>query len=318
MINRSLVRIKVVQTLFAYYETGYKTPLTAQKEMLSGFAHSYTLYHVLLDLINELTHMEVEHIEAEHARAQAMHETYCPSLNFANNKLAHQVFENRDLRHYADAHNVRWDAAYTQVEKLYNKLQDWPAFKEYQAMEAPAYEDDKRIWRKIFEKFLPYEELLDEALEEIELHMTDKNTFWTSEIDTILSFAAKSIKQFELVNGPDQPLLEMFDSEQEVDFAKKLLQTSIDNADKYSEMINSKLTHWDPERVAFMDRIIMQTALAEILNFPEIAVQITMNEFIEIAKSYSTENSAAFVNGVLDKIVQDLKSENKLLKAMMV
>lgn len=318
MINRTLVRTKVVQTLFAYYKDENKSLLTAQKDMLEAFVHSYSLYFVMLDLINELTRIESEKIDATHRIAIAKHENFVPSLNFLNNKFAQQVFDNRALRSYIYEHQLKWDAAYIQLETIYNEIHEADFFQEYQALEAPTYEDDKRIWRKIFEKIIANNDTFDIALEEIELHMTEKNTFWTSEVNVILSFVLKTIKRFEEENGEDQKLLEMFDSENEVTFAKQLMQYSIENAEEYEQLINNKLVNWDPERIAYMDRIIMQVALAEIMHFPNIAIQVSLNEYIEIAREYSTESSPAFVNGIIDKIVHDLKAENKLLKAITI
>jgi N utilization substance protein B len=145
----------------------------------------------------------------------------------------------------------------------------------------------------------------------------DQN-YWTQEIDIILSYVVKTIKRFKQTNGDDQPLLQMFDSEEEVNFAKDLLRLSIEKHDEYNELVVSHLKNWDADRIAYMDKIILQTALTEILNFPDIALEVSLNEYLEIAKEYSSEKSHIFINGILDEILRKYKQENNLLKAMML
>ena len=128
----------------------------------------------------------------------------------------------------------------------------------------------------------------------------------------------KTIKKFDLVNGVDQPLLPMFKDEEDAEFAGKLLKNSLEKEKEYRKMIDSHTNNWELDRIAFMDIIIMQTALAEIMTFPTIPVNVTLNEYIEISKNYSTDRSATFINGVLDNIVKELKAENKLIKVVKI
>ena len=133
-------------------------------------------------------------------------------------------------------------------------------------------------------------------------------------MDVIMSYVVKTIKRFREENGADQPLLEMFDHEEELQFAKQLLKQTIEHDEEYASLIEEKLKNWDAERVAFMDMIILKTAIAELFAFPEIALQITMNEYLDIAREYSTENSPQFINGLLDEIVKDQVKAGKMLK----
>ncbi len=134
----------------------------------------------------------------------------------------------------------------------------------------------------------------------------------------MISFIIKTIKKFDLVNGVDQPLLPMFKDEEDAEFAGKLLKNSLEKEKEYRKMIDSHTNNWELDRIAFMDIIIMQTALAEIMTFPTIPVNVTLNEYIEISKNYSTDRSATFNNGVLDNIVKELKAENKLIKVVKI
>ena len=150
------------------------------------------------------------------------------------------------------------------------------------------------------------------ALEELEVTLDHQG--WTTDIDLVLTYVVKTIKRFKEENGDEQILLEMFDSEQELNFAKDLLSTAIENADEFRALIASAVKNWESERIAYMDSIILIAALAEITQFNNIALEISMNEYIELAKEYSGDKSYGFINGVLNKIVQTLQQENKLFK----
>lgn len=314
MINRTLVRTKVVQTLFAFGSNEGKTRLTAEKELLSAFSDTYSLYFLLLDLVNEITSFAQQKIDELQERAVAMHQDYDANLRFVNNRFARQLFDNRVLRSYLADQKLCWDAGHEYLALLYKQICDTDFFKSYMAAEESSYEADKAVWRKIFAHVLGGNEQLEGALEELEISLDGKG--WTTDAEIVISYVVKTIKRFKEENGADQPLLEMFDTEAELNFGKKLLRTAIDNADQYEDMISENLKNWEAERVAYMDMVILKVALAEMLTFSDIALQVTFNEYIEIAREYSSESSPLFVNGVLDEIARKLKQENKLLKAV--
>ncbi len=312
MINRTLVRTKVILTLFAYYQDEEKTRLTAEKELMRSFSDTYNLYFLLLDLINELTSVAQNKIDEGRERAQAMHQDYNPNPRFVNNRFAEQLFNNRRLRHMLQDQKLGWDTALESVNLLYKQILESDVYKEYMDSQESSYEADKAVWRKIFCFVLPDNQNLINALEELEVTL-DGNC-WTSDMDVIMSYVVKTIKRFREENGADQPLLEMFDHEEELQFAKQLLKQTIEHDEEYASLIEEKLKNWDAERVAFMDMIILKTAIAELFAFPEIALQITMNEYLDIAREYSTENSPQFINGLLDEIVKDQVKAGKMLK----
>ncbi len=316
MINRTLVRTKVVQTLFSFYTEGGKTALTAEKELLHAFSDTYSLYFLLLDLVQEITHLAQEKIDEAAERAQILHEDFNPNPRFVNNLFAEQLFENRTLRNYLSEQKLSWDVAHDSLAILYKQIVGSEAYEEYMTAPISSYNADKGLWRKLFCNVLAGNEQLEVALEELEIALDGKN--WATDMDVVMSYIIKTIKRFNVDSGAEQPLLEMFDTEEELNFAKKLLRTAIEHADEYTELITGKLRNWDAERLAYMDRIILITALAELMNFPDIAIQVTLNEYIDIAREYSTENSPQFINGILEEILRDLKAQNKLLKAIVV
>lgn len=314
MINRTLVRTKVLQTLFAYYKDGDKTPLTARKELLKSFSSTYSLYMAMLAFADELVTYAEEQIAENKQRAAVTHQEYTPNYHFVNNRISRHLFNNRVLRHYLEENHMRWDTGMNGVIAVYKQLIQEPFYQEYMQLEAPTFEDDKMLWRKIYGNLLIGNEDLQAALEEMEVALDHHG--WTTDMDQILTYVVKTIKQFKEENGDEQPLLEMFTSEEELAFAKDLLRLTIENADEYKELISKSLRNWDAERVAYMDQIILLQAISEIVNFNEIALEISMNEYIELAKEYSSDKSHQFINGVLNNVALELKKENILFKVI--
>ena len=314
MINRTLVRTKVLQTLFAYYKDGDKTPLTARKELLNSFSSTYSLYMTMLAFADELVTYAEEQIAENKQRAIITHQEYVPNYRFVQNKVSRDLFNNRRLRNYIEENHLRWDTGMNGVIAIYKQLLQAPFYQEYMQLESPTYEDDKMLWRKIYGTLLIGNEDLYSALDEMEVALDQHG--WTIDIDQILTYIVKTIKLFKEKNGDEQPLLEMFDSEEELAFAKDLLRLTIENADEYRALIAKSLHNWDAERVAYMDQIILLVAISEIVNFNNIALEISMNEYIELSKEYSSDKSYQFINGVLNNVVKELQKDNVLFKVI--
>ncbi len=314
MINRTLVRTRVLQTLFAFYKTGGKNRLTAEKELNKSFADTYDLYMLLLDMVNILTAFAEEQIQQAEQKAKVTHTNYVPNRRFVQNRLAAQLYENRTLRNYIDANGLDWNTGMSGVVAVYKQLLNSPFYEEYMAAPDCTYEDDKRIWRKIFSTIIPTCKAFQEALEELEITLDHAN--WTTDLDMVLSYIPKTLKRFEEISDAETPLLEMFDSEEEHRFGCDLLRYALDGHEEYEQLINSHLKNWEADRIAYMDRILLEEALAEILHFPNIALEVSFNEYIELSKEYSGDKSYLFINGVLNEIVSEKKRNNTLLKAV--
>lgn len=314
MINRTLVRTKVVQTLFAHYKGSDHTSLSARKTLLNKFSSTYSLYMMMLSFADELTTYAEEQIAENQRRATVLHQTYNANRNFVNNRIAQQLFNNRRLRNYMENEHLRWDVGISAVEHTYKMLIDSPFYKEFMELEAPTYEDEKTLWRKIYGTLLLESEELTSALEEMEVALDHEG--WTTDIDMVITYVIKTIKRFKASDDDELPLLDMFGSEEELTFAKDLLHWSIEQSEENKSLIAKSLQNWEADRVAYMDQIILLVALAEIRNCNEIALEISMNEYIEIAKEYSSDKSYVFINGVLNRIVNDLRADNQLFKVI--
>ncbi len=312
MINRTLVRTKVVQTLFAQYSGSDHTALSARKTLLNKFSSTYSLYMMMLSFADELTTYAEEQISQNQKRAAVLHQSYTANRNFVNNRIAQQVFNNRRLRNYLDTENLRWDTGMSAIEATYKLLITTSFYQKFMALEAPTYEDEKALWRKIYGSLLLESETLNSALEEMEVALDQEG--WTTDMDMVITYVIKTLKRFKEDDTDELPLLDMFGSEEELEFGKNLLQWSIELTEENKVLIAKALQNWEADRIAYMDQIILLVALAEIRHFSEIALEISMNEYIEIAKEYSSDKSYIFINGVLNRIVNDLRADNQLFK----
>ena len=173
--------------------------------------------------------------------------------------------------------------------------------------ETSSYDEDREFWRKIYKKIIVRNERLDDILE-------DQSLYWNDDREIVDTFVLKTIKRFDPKNGEKQELLPEFKDEEDKEFARRLFRRTILNEDYYRHLISDNSKNWNIDRVAVMDVVIMQIALAEILSFPNIPVSVSLNEYVEIAKLYSTPKSGGYINGTLDGIVNQLKKDNKLTK----
>jgi transcription antitermination protein NusB len=310
MINRILLRIKIVQILYSFYKSDSKSVENAEKELFFSIGKTYELYNLLLLLIIEITTYAQKRIDIGKNKFIPTADELKPNNRFAENKFVKQLSANKQLKAYLKEKKITWVNYESVVKNIYDEVISSSYYEEYMSAEENTYEDDKNIWRKIFKKSILNNEELEATLEE-------QSIYWNDDIDIVISFLLKTIKKFEEGAGVDQVLLPMFKDEEDADFAKKLFRNVLLNREEYSALIDIHTKNWELDRIAFMDVVIMEIAIAELMSFPSIPVNVTLNEYIEISKTYSTDKSNTFINGVLDNIVTQLKNENKLIKAKM-
>lgn len=308
MINRVLIRLKVLQIIYAYYQNGGKNVEATEKELFYSLSKAYDLYNYLLLLMVEVTRFADRRIDNRRNKLRPTHEDLNPNTRFIDNAFIAQLAANKQLEDFCNNQKRSWEDHSEFVKRLFEKIEASEAYQEYMAKENLTYEDDRELWRKLYRSFIATNEELDEILEEQSLYWNDDKTI----IDT---FVLKTIKRFEPDNGAEQDLLPEYRDDEDKEFARKLFRQAITNAEAYRNLMSGNTKNWDLERLAFMDILIMQVALAEILSFPTIPVSVSLNEYVEIAKVYSTPKSGSFINGMLDTIVNQLKKENKLSKA---
>lgn len=307
MINRSLIRLKVIQLLYAYYQNGGKTVESMEKELLFSLAKAYDLYNYLLMLIVEVTKYGRQVVEHQEELNSIAHIDNVISHRFIDNQFACQLELNKQLIEFKEEKKLSWTDEDEYIRQLYETITGSKDYKTYMLEPETDYAQDRELWRRIYKSIIMTDERIDDILEA-------QSLYWNDDKQIVDTFVLKTIKHFDEANGADQELVPEFKDEEDREFAIRLLCRSLVNAEYYRSLIAQNIQNWEMNRLAFMDLLIMQMAIAEILSFPEIPVRISINEYLDIAGYYSTPKSPKYINGVLDHVCRRLQSEGKLLK----
>ena len=306
MINREIIRIKIVQLTYAYYQNGNKNIDTAEKELFFSLSKAYDLYNYLLALMVAVAKEAKRRLEIAEGKARR-EGTEKPSTKFAFNRFTLQLEENKQLSEFISSQKHTWADEPEFVGKLFEKIEQSQIYKDYMASNEDNYAADRELWRKIYRTLIQDNPDLDALFEE-------QSLYWNDDKEIVDTFVLKTIKRFDEQNGSKQELLPEYDSEEDKDYARKLFRASILNADEYQRYMSETSRNWDFSRLAYMDVVIMQIAIAELMTFPSIPVSVTINEFVEIGKLYSTPKSGGYINGMLDTIARHLIKTGRLMK----
>jgi N utilization substance protein B len=307
MINRTLIRLKIVQLIYSFYQNGGKDINTAEKELLFSLSKAYDLYNYLLLLMVDTTKYAAELIENQEELNKIAHKEEKISHKFVENRFIKQLSVNQQLLEYLDAQNRTWMNDTDYLKKLLQNIYSSETYKDYMNNETDDYITDKELWRKLYKSIIMKDERIQDVLE-------DKSLYWNDDKEIVDTFVIKTIKRFDEQNKQHQQLLPEYKDDEDREYAIKLFRSTILNDEDHRRLIAQSVKNWEFDRLAFMDVVIMQIAIAEILYFPLIPTAVTINEFVEIAKYYSTPKSASYVNGILDAVVKKLKKENIILK----
>ena len=310
MINRELIRLKVVQQVYVYYMNCDRKLDTAEKDLFASLSKSYDLYLYMFGLMLELNRIAERSYATALSRHQRLKEGDAPSTRFIDNKFIAQLESNEQLRDFIDNQKKTWANEEDYVRRLFQRITESDIYAEWMSRTEPTtYDDDRNLWRQLYQKVIAEDEELDTILEE-------ESLYWNDDRFIVDTFVLKTIKRFEPIAGAHHPLLPEYRDDDDREFARRLLRATVLGCDTYRQLIQQSLRNWDLERLAFMDLLVMQTALAEIVTFPQIPVSVSINEYVEIAKMYSTPKSGGYVNGMLDSICRRMIDEGRLRKEM--
>lgn len=307
MISRRLLRIKVLQVLYAYYKSGEKDLNKSEKELFFSINKAYELYYYMLLLAVEVADYAESRIELARNKKIPTYEDLNPNTRFLDNAFISQIRNNQQFRRYTETEKITWVNYPEFIKELYLLLMDHPEYLEYMTSEKTDYAQDKKMIIRFYNDIVFPNESLNQILEE-------KSIFWNDDLEFVISMVIKTIKKFREESGENTGLPDLFKNDEDRDFAKLLFRKALVYRDMSLQLIEEKASNWDLDRIAFMDILIMQLAITELVEFTSIPTKVTLNEFLEIAKYYSTEKSNTFINGVLDKIMQKLKEEHKIKK----
>ncbi len=310
MLSRRLIRVKVMQTLYSLIEQGNLNLNDADKQLQHSIAKSQELYHLILQLPSAVRRLAAKKIEIGRSKLRPTAAELNPNMRFANNRLILQLEENEQLNKVIETEGNTWSQDETVIKTIFSKLSHTEAYNKYMDAVDDTYEIDKSFVLRFLGKELPKMAFFFQALEL-------KSVFWNDEAEFMISMAMKTIKDFDGNNGASVELMPLYKDQDDIDFTDKLLQRSILEKDNTVELIKKYSKNWDADRVALMDIILIDMAIAEMTTMVNIPIKVTLNEYIEISKFYSTDKSNSYINGLLEKIVRQLVEEKKINEAQL-
>ena len=308
MFSRRLLRIKVFQTLYAYHKAEGKNYASTEKELLHSIQKSYELYHLLLLLILDVIDYAESKIELAKQKKVPTDADLHPNTKFIDNRLAAQLRNNRDLQKFRDKKAVSWVLFPEIIKNLYLLFSESELYQKYMEDEDASYGNDKRLVVKFYsDVVMNYEDLY--------LNLEEQSIYWIGDVDFVLNMIVKTLKKFSEDKAGGGSLMPKFKDNDDEVYARTLLRKTIQHEEPSLEMIRASANNWELERIAFTDSLILQLAISEAMEFASIPTKVTINEFLEIAKQYSTHKSSQFINGILDNIFAGLKKEGRIKKS---
>ena len=306
MLSRRVLRTKVVKAVYAHQQCENMTPVTSEKNLVLSIDRAYDLYFHLLALVPEIAEYAAERIRIGENKKLPTYDDLHPNRKFVENKVIARLVEDENLQIELSNRKLSWKNHRDLIVALYNALVRQPFYQKYMASEERSFREDAQLVSDIYMTMLEEFEPLDSALEE-------QSILWNDDLGFLLTMVSRTILSMRESHEAIK-LMPQFKSEEDLDYAKKLLRYSIAGYDRISLLLDGSMNNWDIERVALMDKIILVTAISEAENFTSIPTRVTMNEYIDIAKSYSTESSGSFINGILDRLISQLVNDGKIVK----
>lgn len=307
MLSRRVLRTKVVKAVYAHTQCEDLTPAASEKNLVLSIDRAYDLYFHLLALVPEIAEYAAERIRIGENKKLPTYDDLHPNRKFVENRVIVRLTEDENLQNELKARKLSWKNHRDLIVALYNALIRQPFYQKYMLSEERSFREDAQlvsdIYMTILEEFEPLETVLEE-----------QSALWNDDLGFLLTMVSRTVLSMRETHEAIK-LMPQFKSEEDLDYAKALLRYTIAGYDRISLLLDNSMSNWDIERVALMDKIILVTAIAEAENFPSIPVRVTMNEYIDIAKCYSTASSGSFINGVLDKMINRLTEEGKIIKS---
>lgn len=285
-----------------------KSAAMARDELQQSFEKSYELYNYLLKLIIDVTDLQDRYLDEAKHKFLPSHEDLNPNPKFVDNELVEALRNNEQLQQYIKEHKLTWRDNELFLKLILNKIQNSSIYQEYMENSVSDLDSDCNLWRQLFKRLLIDD---DDLLEELE----NQSVYWSSDdLDFMGQFVIKTIRRIN--DGEPNPIMPMYKDKEDSEFGDQLFATAISQQELNEATINHYIDtrNWDVERIALLDKAIMLVALAEVRSFEKIPTTVTLNEYIEIAKLYSAGSSPAFINGVLNAAIRDMKNQKVIMK----
>ena len=309
MLTRRHIRVKVMQCIYALTQSKDDSLEKQEKFLKVSIENMYTLYLLMLSLFIEL-HERAENQISLSSKKYLKNNTdsYPNKEKFLSNKLLLQIAGNKTLKDELSKRKLNnWYLNEEYIRIIYNEVMESEIYAKYMSNADSTYEEDKRLIIDLFRDIIaPNEKIYD--------YFEDDKLTWVDDIPIVNTFLLKQFKKVKESTVPSYFLPPLFKDEDDMVYANRLLTKTLLNNSKLEQEIEGKTPNWDKDRIADIDAILLKMAICELLNFPSIPERVTINEFLEIAKEYSTPKSSIFINGILDKLVREYKEEGKLKK----
>lgn len=310
MLNRRHLRIKVLQILYAYFQTEDRDIHRSEDELKRSIAKMYDLYLYFLLVFDEVQTFAEKRVDERKQKVRPTQDDLNPNRKFVDNKIFQHFKLNADLKRQSELHKINWVGAVENdlMKKLFLHLVETELYQDYMASGTTSFEEDKQFAINLFKTEIANFELLHDYFE-------NKSIYWLDDIDLICSMVLKTIKLVDEKTNSNAPILTLHkDEKDEIKFTEVLFRNTIKDDKQNDELINELTQNWELERIAKMDIILLKMALTEFTSMSAIPKKVTLNEYIEISKFYSTPKSQIFINGILDKAVELLDKDGKVKK----
>ncbi len=307
MISRRLIRIKALQILYASSRKNDISSTNAENELFHSIEKYYDLYNLLILLIIEIVDLEIHNNNFKRNKKQPTPSDLNPNLGLQDNLFVEKLRSNIELSVKLEERKLSWKIHKDFIKQLYADFIKSQTYIDFIEQDERLFSSDQELVIRFYSEFLAENDLFIEFLEE-------ENIYWNDDFNFALVMMIKTIQNFKSSSSENTKLLPLYKNDDDREFAKRLIRKTIVNKTDYTKLIEKHTKNWDTERIAQIDLLILQLAIAEILEFESIPIKVSLNEYIEISKFYSTEKSKTFINGLLDKITKSLKEDKKIQK----
>lgn len=307
MISRRIIRIKVMQSLYAFHTSPDQTINQAEKELFHSIKRTYDLYHLLLQLLVEVHKHASELTEIRKKKNIPSAEDLNPNTKFLKNGVIISLSQNSALQDYLESKKLGWIEHPKFIKKIYTELVESEFYAKYMSNSENTTTEDRELIDYFYAEIVAQSDDLYQLLEE-------QSIYWNDDVEFVISMIIRTLSRFKASSPDFKSLMPLFKDPEDEDFTKQLIRKCIVNTEEYRTIIKTHLKNWEIERVAFIDVLIMEMAICEFINFPSVPTKVSLNEYIDLARYYSTNKSRTFINGILDKIQKSLKEEGKIKK----
>lgn len=306
MLNRRHIRVKVLQAIYSHFQSGSEQLVAEEDNLLLSMDKIYDLYLYQLAFLVELQHEAYKERDEAKSKYFPTEDDLMPETNFTRSRALNDITKSETLLKLLETKKISWSSQSDQMNKIFRRIRNTDEYKKYFRLPQTNMEDDIEFLQHIYKTYVFDNEFVETYYEELNIH-------WYDDIFVVNPAVSKTIKHLQ--EDQEVQLLPLYkEREEDRQFAIDLFRKVILHSDEYEEWIKNKAQNWELERIAVMDIMLMKMAICEVLNFENVPIKVSLNEYIELAKSFSTPKSSVFINGILDKLVVELKDNGKIVK----